>query len=450
MECDSRLEEVLSLPALVEVLDPATLLHLQQTCRAQWGEADSLLASWYWRTLILNQLPEQLPLRFSGAPNNLITQARLWRQVFLDYDSAFTNSSLLITDEDYRNFHTKHVGVGVPPDVVFQKESESPESPVSVCQLDAARNIGGDRIVVSGRPFPRIISCTASKTTSSWDFSYKLVQGYFEVTVEKPAKPSIHGASIRSPCVSIGVCTPHILPNSVMHKQVGWCTQSWGLHSDDGGLYHASGTGLPFCPYGLVELLQGVKSPTRSKKAVHASFEVGDTIGCGMLVLPGGQDKRKETPFRRAMFFTKNGRFLGVAFVLFDDPWGMLHPCVGIDAHWLLRFNFGAKPYQFDVESLGHIGVARVGAAMPTTPTSKSYFPPLTTRLALTKEERQYITETQSPRTPTSQPPKYADQMARRIKNITGRVVRAVKGTWSKAKSRSGRLRAWGVRTDAS
>jgi hypothetical protein len=440
MAFDSRFEEVLSIPSLVHAFDPVTLLHLQQTCRAQWEEADSLLATWYWRSLILGQLPEQGSLRFIGpVPSYLPTEARLWRQVFLDFDSSFTKSSLMTTSEEYRNFHTKHVGVGAPPDVVFGQDET--EGPVSICQLDPARSIGGDRIVVGGRPFPRIISCTPTKEESGWGFAYKLVQGYFEMTIEKPAKPSIHGAGNRAPCVSIGVCTPHILPNSIKHKQVGWCSQSWGLHSDDGGIYHTSGAGLPFCPYGLVELLQGVKSPSRGQRAVRANFGVGDTIGCGMLVLPGGPDKRQENPFRRAMFYTKNGAFLGVAFVLFDDPWGMLHPCVGIDAHWLLRFNFGTSPFVFDVGSLGHIGVTRVGAAVPTTLTSKAFFPSL--KGGVGDENRAHSCDgSQSPRSTCARSPRVAENVARKIKLITNRVARAVKGTLRKARQRT-TLRGW-------
>ena len=58
----------------------------------------------------------------------------------------------------------------------------------------------------------------------------------------------------------------------------GWYANSWGYHSDDGKRFHNSANGVQYGP----------------------TCETGDTVGCGF-------DYKT-----RSIFFTKNGKHLGI------------------------------------------------------------------------------------------------------------------------------------------
>eukprot|EP00658_Telonema_sp_P-2_P084178 TRINITY_DN9273_c0_g2_i2.p1 TRINITY_DN9273_c0_g2~~TRINITY_DN9273_c0_g2_i2.p1 ORF type:complete len:133 (-),score=32.82 TRINITY_DN9273_c0_g2_i2:95-493(-) len=67
-------------------------------------------------------------------------------------------------------------------------------------------------------------------------------------------------------------------------------------------------------------------------------FGPGDTVGCGI-------------DFRHSqVFFTLNGEYLGPAFdsgqIDLNQP---LYPSAGIDCLNLIEFNFGERPFQFDL-----------------------------------------------------------------------------------------------------
>jgi len=56
---------------------------------------------------------------------------------------------------------------------------------------------------------------------------------------------------------------------------------------------------------------------------------------------------------KRKVFYTLNGNFLGFAFDLEAIPWDVpLWPCVGLDTKHTLSFNFGAKPFEFDLNKM--------------------------------------------------------------------------------------------------
>jgi hypothetical protein len=118
-----------------------------------------------------------------------------------------------------------------------------------------------------------------------------------------------------SECVAVGLAAEgfihgHILP--------GWNKYSYGYHSDDGAIFHGHG---------------------RAIKNFGPVFGKGDVVGCGL-------DYR-----RREIFFTLNGRLLGVAFtdVNVSKP---LYPTVGIDSACRATFNFGAAPFAFPLQVL--------------------------------------------------------------------------------------------------
>lgn len=150
-------------------------------------------------------------------------------------------------------------------------------------------------------------------------------------------------------CISVGLCTPRFSRYAVAKQQAGWDGESWGLHSDDGQLFHASNRGYQFAD---------------AKVAGPLTFGAGDVVGCGICQLPASSfgdceasqvtaGPRPLAHAKRKIFYTLNGAFLGFAFDLDQVPWDVpLWPCVGLDTKQLLSFNFGQKPFNFDLDTM--------------------------------------------------------------------------------------------------
>ena len=101
-----------------------------------------------------------------------------------------------------------------------------------------------------------------------------------------------------------------------LSRQPGWEPNSYGYHADDGNKFHNSGKGEEYGP----------------------SFVQGDTVGAGIHLE------------NREIFFTKNGKKLGVAF---HNVKATLFPTVGLHSqNEHVEVNFGAKPFQFDIEGM--------------------------------------------------------------------------------------------------
>lgn len=124
-------------------------------------------------------------------------------------------------------------------------------------------------------------------------------------------------------CIAVGLANGDF---SVHTRMPGWDHQSFGYHSDDGGIFHGAGSMIRL--YG----------PT---------FGAGDIIGCGIDYM------------HRAIFYTRNGEFLGYAFEqlslsILQQDW---YPVVGMDSHcpvicnlkgpftWDLKQYNGSQPY---------------------------------------------------------------------------------------------------------
>lgn len=188
------------------------------------------------------------------------------------------------------------------------------------------------------RPFvaPMMVVVAGSnedENANAIDLTPRLIS-YFEVSILPPEEEENEdsntnsnsnsnetaGTTPRRETVGIGLATANFELHSSMP---GWCQHSFGLHGDDGGLYHASGA--------MLEKMQ--------------TFGAGDTVGCGIDYLT------------QSMFFTKNGVFLGHAFAKSLPP--LLHdtelyPVVGIDTHCPVQCNFGTdhRPFVFDLPGM--------------------------------------------------------------------------------------------------
>ncbi|GAQ84119.1 spla ryanodine receptor domain-containing protein [Klebsormidium nitens] len=126
---------------------------------------------------------------------------------------------------------------------------------------------------------------------------------YFELTVRDRGDRN---------CIAIGFTDE----NFKHSRQPGWEAGSYGYHGDDGKAYHASGRGDAYGP----------------------TFTTGDVVGAGV------------NHATQEIFFTKNGKHLGVAFA---DVREILYPTVGLHSkNERVEVNFGKRPFKFDLEAL--------------------------------------------------------------------------------------------------
>jgi ankyrin repeat protein len=125
--------------------------------------------------------------------------------------------------------------------------------------------------------------------------------GYFEVTV-------VNGGENR--IVTVGLVDENY---PMEQKQPGWDKDSYGYHGDDGGCFHNNGSG----------------------KAWGERFNLGDVIGCGINYEGSGE-----------VFWTKNGKFLGVSHI--GPQAAQYWPAIGVENDGaIFRVNFGKTPFQF-------------------------------------------------------------------------------------------------------
>ncbi|EFO24656.2 hypothetical protein LOAG_03825 [Loa loa] len=126
---------------------------------------------------------------------------------------------------------------------------------------------------------------------------------YFEVTVV------CSGAEC---CMGVGLCERNV----DLNRLPGWDRASYGYHGDDGNFFCSSGTGHAYGP----------------------TFKMNDVIGCGVDFV------------RKSIFFTKNGRHLGIAIMEVENVVD-LYPMIGLQKHGAIAdSNFGQYPFKYDIE----------------------------------------------------------------------------------------------------
>ena len=142
-----------------------------------------------------------------------------------------------------------------------------------------------------------------------------------EEEAEAEDEQAEHLFSRHPDCVSVGLATSAF---PLVGKQPGWDRSSYGYHGDDGAVFHGSGVG---------------------SKRFGPTYGVGDVVGCGLDYRDG------------SVFFTKNGRFLGVhpstVSAGGEDSNGLLgewYGVVGLDSGSVVRVSV-AGPWVFDVVS---------------------------------------------------------------------------------------------------
>lgn len=101
-----------------------------------------------------------------------------------------------------------------------------------------------------------------------------------------------------------------------LQRQPGWEPNSFGYHGDDGKKFSSTGNGANYGP----------------------KFSTNDVIGAGIHL------------GNRQIFFTKNGKFLGIAF---EDIQGELYPTIGLHSKAeSVEVNFGQKPFVYDIQGM--------------------------------------------------------------------------------------------------
>jgi hypothetical protein len=180
------------------------------------------------------------------------------------------------------------------------------------------------------------VSRIRSEGVVEMDFTPRLM-AYFEVsifprdknqeplddgTIERHSPVSRHRERVMTAkaCVAVGVSIPGFTDST---RMPGWDIFSYGYHGDDGGIFHSKGD------------MVRVFGPT---------YNVGDTVGCGVNYENGG------------IFYTLNGEWLGYAFLnercILDGSIDIF-PTIGIDSNHPLACNFGNdRPFLFNFSGL--------------------------------------------------------------------------------------------------
>lgn len=112
--------------------------------------------------------------------------------------------------------------------------------------------------------------------------------------------------------ITIGLSTKDFLST----KQPGTDGNSYGYYGVNGKKYSSSKHGKEYGP----------------------EFKEGDIVGCGIHY------------YKKEIFFTKNGKYLGFAFPYKDDK--KLYPTIGLNSPGeRITANFGNKLFKFDIKS---------------------------------------------------------------------------------------------------
>jgi len=169
---------------------------------------------------------------------------------------------------------------------------------------------------------------------------------YYELTIQSKenntsTRSSELGESVLEKCVAIGLAPNNFPEVGVMP---GWIYGSYGYHSDDGKIFHGNvgrKYGPTFATFDKTTISneQNSQHSQQQKQQDTKRPHQTCTVGCGLHLT------------RRCIFFTLNGKFLGIAFqnvLSFYD----LYPTIGLDTEDLVTCNFGMKPFVFNLSTI--------------------------------------------------------------------------------------------------
>eukprot|EP00397_Hematodinium_sp_SG-2012_P010237 GEMP01010346.1.p1 GENE.GEMP01010346.1~~GEMP01010346.1.p1 ORF type:complete len:778 (+),score=129.85 GEMP01010346.1:85-2418(+) len=272
----------------------------------------------YWRTVLSAECGVAPDLLEVSGPNT----AQHWRRIFLDFETK--PRRICSTEEEYARMFPSYDGDTsiIPKGIDFQANG--------TCLVDLGRH--GDRCVVADARIPSGTSATLGAPdpkTGKYTVDYRRAHHYYyEVSAKlKASDDPIYAPRATFPrhrmdfCFSIGFASARIKPHRLARIQAGWFEHTWGLHSDDGNVFSGRG---------------------QSEQHFCESFGPGQVVGAGIMHAKNGSS--------RCLFFTLDGVFLGLASEIALPPHGGLIPICGVDCRWELEFNFGEKPFVFDLE----------------------------------------------------------------------------------------------------
>jgi hypothetical protein len=147
---------------------------------------------------------------------------------------------------------------------------------------------------------------------------------YFEISILKFANSGTKDVSDRKALtIAIGLNSYPMLRDCNCHCGLcgympGWDEESWGYHGDDGGLHY---------------------NDDRSHREYGPTYGEGDTIGCGVDYQRGH------------IFFTLNGRYLGIAWHMeLEMSRRMFYPTLAMrEGMPPIECNFGEHPFRFQL-----------------------------------------------------------------------------------------------------
>lgn len=272
---------------------------MSATC-AGMGTLDPAEEIAYWKTVLAVEAGVPMESLTCSGPNT----PKRWRRIF--YDFEITPKRLCETADDYRQLFKQELVV-LPQALLYENDA--------TCLIDSGGN--GDRCVVANQFVPGACSATLGTphpVTGKYKLDYRR-QYYYEIRALP--NDAHRGPVHRPPCFSIGFSSARTDLERLATKQAGWCVNTWGLHSDDGNVFAGSG---------------------QSEQHFCKPFGAGQCVGAGILF-----DGKS-----RAVFFTLDGVFIGLAAEITLPLEGTLVPSVGVDGRWDLEFNFGQKPFHYD------------------------------------------------------------------------------------------------------
>ena len=172
---------------------------------------------------------------------------------------------------------------------------------------------GGDRAVRSNICYP--IFNKPFSTFYLTGKNFKLIPNliyYYEILIMEE-----ENEKWENPCISLGFGNSRF---PLIGLQVGWDINSYGLHSDDGKIFHNN-----FSEY------------------FTESFGENDYIGCGLFYNGDNYD----------IFYTKNGKFLGYAFK--DIQTQNFFAVIGVDCKNKIKVNFGLQKFKFNIMKIQNL-----------------------------------------------------------------------------------------------